>query len=352
MKIKLFNEFKKESDEMDVDFDPFSHIKKGTDEKIDKSKLLNISTSNMKLKYPFFSIPAGYTCPFAAMCKSLANKKGEKFSSTGKTIQDLGQFRCYSASSEVRYKNVRDSRWKNFDLLNKLKTVDEIKELLINSIDYYRKNKGMFSIFRIHESGDFYSQTYFDAWIEVAKHYPDVIFYAYTKSLPFWVKRLSSIPSNFKLIASVGGTSDELIDKYKLRYSTVVNNVEEAKKLKLKIDVDDTLAYKTNDNFALLLHGSQPEGTDISKQSYQNNKLLRKIKDESEIKENVSLKYKNSNLEKYIASNTDSKFTVKTDIDDDNSIYNIILDMSNGIYKYFTYTDKPNFEHDLEMLKK
>lgn len=35
---------------------------------------------------------------------------------------------------------------------------------------------------RIHESGDFFSQKYLDAWISIIKAYPSLMFWAYTKS--------------------------------------------------------------------------------------------------------------------------------------------------------------------------
>ena len=37
---------------------------------------------------------------------------------------------------------------------------------------------------RLHVSGDFFSQDYFDAWVEVARHRPRTLFYAYTKACP------------------------------------------------------------------------------------------------------------------------------------------------------------------------
>ena len=118
---------------------------------------------------------------------------------------------------------------------------------------------------RIHVSGDFFSQTYFDAWLQVAKNHPNRIFYGYTKALPFWVKRLEQIPPNFRLVASYGGTHDHLIKEYNLRYSKVVSSVEEAAALKLPIDHDDSLVYEGNKNFALLLHGTQPAGSVFAK---------------------------------------------------------------------------------------
>lgn len=284
--IKLYELYKKKDVEIDTlkkedseDFDPFSHLK--NIKKIDfydkKEKFLHISTLNSKLKFPFFSLPSGYTCPFAANCKTLTNRYGEKFKS-GLVIQDIGQFRCYSASAEARYPKVRDNRWENFEMLRACKNIDDMSALIVNSIKYYKVHKGNFLLFRIHEAGDFYSQMYFDAWLKVCREYPDVKFYAYTKSLPFWVARLNSIPSNLKLIASKGGKDDFLIEKYNLRYADVVNTVEEARAKKLRIDVDDSLAYSSDENFTLLLHGGQGEKTGLGKQSYKNADILRNAK--------------------------------------------------------------------------
>jgi len=126
---------------------------------------------------------------------------------------------------------------------------------------------------RIHVSGDFFNQNYFDAWIEVAKRYPTRLFYAYTKALPFWVKRIHNIPQNLVLTASYGGTHDFLIKKHNLRSATVVESVEEAKKLRLKIDHDDSLAMEKGKSFALLVHGSQPAGTTWAKAWHRLKKL-------------------------------------------------------------------------------
>lgn len=43
------------------------------------------------------------------------------------------------------------------------------------------KKKTRPKYFRVHASGDFYSQDYINAWETIAKEHPDIIFYAYTK---------------------------------------------------------------------------------------------------------------------------------------------------------------------------
>jgi hypothetical protein len=120
-------------------------------------------------------------------------------------------------------------------------------------------------VVRIHVSGDFYSQTYFDAWLEVARRRPDTLFYAYTKSLPYWVRRKDELPNNLVLTASYGGTHDHLIEKHNLRYAKVVLSEAEAAPLGLELDHDDSHAMKQGPSFALLIHGSQPAGTEASK---------------------------------------------------------------------------------------
>jgi hypothetical protein len=69
---------------------------------------------------------------------------------------------------------------------------------------------------------------------------------------------MDKVLRNFVLTASFGGRYDNLIEQHKLKYAKVVYSVEQAKELNLAIDHDDTHAYLTNESFALLLHGTQP----------------------------------------------------------------------------------------------
>jgi len=56
--------------------------------------------------------------------------------------------------------------------------------------------------FRIHSAGDFFSQDYFNRWVEVIRSYPGVKFLAFTKAFRF-VPVYSSLPDNFSLVLSV-----------------------------------------------------------------------------------------------------------------------------------------------------
>jgi hypothetical protein len=62
-------------------------------------------------------------------------------------------------------------------------------------------------------------------------------------------------------VASRGGRFDHLITELGLRNVRVVFSEEEAQALGLPLDHDDTFAWKHNENFALLLHGTQPAKT-------------------------------------------------------------------------------------------
>ena len=99
---------------------------------------------------------------------------------------------------------------------------------------------------------------------------PDKLFYAYTKSLRYWIKYrewADQIP-NFVLTASRGGRDDDMIMKHNLRESVVVFSEDEAYERNLTIDHDDSHAAVpswSNKDFALLVHGVQPAGTPASK---------------------------------------------------------------------------------------
>jgi len=201
-----------------------------------------------------FSLLSGWTCPFAKDCLAKVNLLTGKIVDGAETL-----FRCYPAMMEAMYPNVRAQREHNTNLL-KGKSFEEMVRLIKWSLPMYATH------IRVHIGGDFFNQTYFDAWMEIARQFPNTIFYSYTKSLPYWVERLGSIPSNYRLTASRGGKFGHLIDQHNLRSAKVVFSVEEAEALGLEIDHDDSHAYGDSPNsFALLIHGSQPKGSPASK---------------------------------------------------------------------------------------
>src|ERR1700679_2397475 len=146
--------------------------------------LLKFSQGNAKLSDSIliFSLPAGHTCPGALKCLSKADQTTGKITDGSKM-----EFRCYAASQEATYGTVRTARWYNWDLLQQHKTFDEKLRLLLNSLEYYFDQSAKIKSVRVHGSGDFFNQEYFDAWMRAAELFSDKRFYAYTKALNFWV---------------------------------------------------------------------------------------------------------------------------------------------------------------------
>lgn len=210
-----------------------------------------------KRKVYSLDLISGYSCPHANECfsKVAVDANGKKSIVDGPHTL----FRCFSASQEVVFPAVYKNRKANFDALRACKDAAGMFRLLAEALP---KNVG---VVRIHVAGDFFNQNYFDAWLSVALCRPDVLFYAYTKSLPYWIARIDQLPANFVLTASRGGRKDDLIAKHSLRSVKVV--FSEAEAGSLEIDHTDEHAANPdtrNQDFALLLHGVQPKGSEAS----------------------------------------------------------------------------------------
>jgi hypothetical protein len=176
-----------------------------------------------------WNLPTGSTCPFAMECKVTVDRV------TGKFDIHRGQYKCYAAGPE-RFPGVREHRWKNFE-----HTKNGNKPILPKDC----------KAVRIHASGDFYNQEYFNMWVEIAKENPDVEFWAYTKSLNYWVKKINDIPKNLTLTASRGGRIDYLIDEYNLKNVTIYKSQFEVPQ-NIPIDTNDDYARKPLINFGLI----------------------------------------------------------------------------------------------------
>jgi hypothetical protein len=201
-----------------------------------------------------FSLPAGHSCPFADACLSKADRYTGRLTDGPNT-----QFRCFMAALETFQPSMRQSVWANYDALRSVKgSPSAMAELLQRALPANA------DVVRIDVDGDFFNQSYFDAWLIVASKNPHIQFYAYTKSLSYWVARLDRIPANLNLNASYGGRLDHLIAEHSLKSATVVFHPREADALGLEIDHDETHALLGTASFALLLHGQQPKGSKAS----------------------------------------------------------------------------------------
>jgi hypothetical protein len=110
---------------------------------------------------------------------------------------------CYAKQGTYLFKNVREARMFNLNA-SFLPTFG--LSLVADLLKVSRK----YNTVRIHDSGDFHSQEYLDAWKVAAYAFPNVTFYAYTKSMH--LDLFSNLPSNFKLVQSLGGKYDDQVN--------------------------------------------------------------------------------------------------------------------------------------------
>jgi hypothetical protein len=205
-----------------------------------------------------FSLPAGFSCPGAYECLTKADP------TTGVITDGVNQkYRCFAASAEAVFRNVREARWNNYTTLRGCGGKKEMGQLIVSQL---RQNiKTHTTKVRVHVSGDFFSKDYFLAWMYAAEVYNHLTFYAYTKSIHILAKCQTDIPLNFKIVSSRGGKFDHVIDQLQWVSAKVVLHPEEAETLGLTIDHDDSLAVSAQEDFALLLHGTQPANSEASR---------------------------------------------------------------------------------------
>lgn len=174
-------------------------------------RYLNININgNMKLKntektrFIIWNIPSITTCPYRTeQCERA----------------------CYARKAERLYPDCLFSRKTN--LKRSLQT--DFVENMIFTIEAElatKKFKDKKVVFRIHESGDFYSLEYTKKWIEIVKHFEDnknIVFMAYTKSIPFILDccyGTEDFPKNLVVRSSIwADTKPELLEM------TVKNNI-------------------------------------------------------------------------------------------------------------------------------
>ena len=174
---------------------------------------------------------------------------------------------------ENRFPKVRASRWRNFDLLKEKKSTAEKTQLIVESVKAAGLHRG--GTLRVHIGGDYYSQSYFNAWMKAASYFPNVVFYSYTKSIKFlleYATAMGGLPKNFVFTCSRGGKYDNLIPSTMVKSAKVFFNKDEADALGLEIDHTDDLAISGSDDFALVIHGAQPAGSEASKALSANRK--------------------------------------------------------------------------------
>jgi hypothetical protein len=172
-----------------------------------------LSTSNRELRahrIATWSLPAlsaelsdgtrVKTCPNAGACAAL----------------------CYARAGTYRFSNVLAAHTRNLE-----RTIRDLagwEADMVAEVQRYHRGGWV----RIHDSGDFYSDEYLRAWCRVAAVCPDTTFYAYTKEVTMTraVTAEGLVPDNLRLLFSLGGQEDYLLDRDQERHADVFPDVD------------------------------------------------------------------------------------------------------------------------------
>ena len=101
---------------------------------------------------------------------------------------------CYAKGPEVRFPTVLASRERKL-------AQTKAGGFVYDAIEEIRASKK--TTVRVHESGDFYSQAYIDAYVAIATMLPNVQFYTYTKKMKKFDFSVLANLDNFNLIDSI-----------------------------------------------------------------------------------------------------------------------------------------------------
>jgi len=342
--------------------------------------VLTFSTENSKLGGSIltFSLPAGWSCPFAKACEkrvdqhrkmdpdkegtfTISKKTGEKIPYKGDVQVNKGkdsEYDCYAANQEMQYDAVRENRWHNFDLLKSAGDANSQADLIVKSLYYQFDTEGEKDTVRIHESGDFYSGEYLQAWINVAKRMPDIKFYAYTKSIPFvkkLEKEIGGLP-NFIITLSEGGHRDKDLGDVDIKEAKVYESPEALFNAGVMLDLDDKLSREKGgkeSNFGLLIHGTQEKGEKMQTKM-RNETFMNYWKYRCKIMRRLGLGGDHIPLD--VAQDKVKEMTdVKNNLDSYNKRYNSDMKKSNfafelKIMRYAVKYHKYNFPKELEKI--
>jgi hypothetical protein len=129
---------------------------------------------------------------------------------------------CPFAKDCIKYCYARKGSF----IWNKTKIAYEKRYLLTKNPNLFKAkiteaiNRRKATHIRIHDSGDFYNRDYILQWFEIMREFPEVIFYAYTKSKMLF-DEFNFLPPNFTVIYSLGSRFDNLIDQEIDRHSKI-----------------------------------------------------------------------------------------------------------------------------------
>ncbi|NIQ15680.1 MAG: hypothetical protein GTO02_15155 [Candidatus Dadabacteria bacterium] len=167
---------------------------------------------------------------------------------------------CYAKQGAYNFSNVKNA----YEERLAATLSDNFEAMMVEAIEEKitiaeKKNKKV--LIRVHDSGDFYSQEYADKWRHIASYFnadENVHFYAYTKQVDL-MKSFKYWPINFRLVYSLGGKQDRLIDAAKDFHSRVFETKDELLRNNYADASDNDLVTALGDNvkIGLVYHGSK-----------------------------------------------------------------------------------------------
>jgi hypothetical protein len=125
---------------------------------------------------------------------------------------------CYARQGAYTFPSVKSAHVKKLEMvLYDLPGWVEEMKLELTHKRYLGKH------IRIHDAGDFFSDDYTKAWLDIAESTPTSIFYAYTREVSRFKRVVTdeTQPVNFFYLFSYGGKEDHLIDDDEDRHCDV-----------------------------------------------------------------------------------------------------------------------------------
>ena len=164
---------------------------------------------NDETGFIIWSIPPVSTCPFSTeQCRK----------------------NCYAVKAWRAYPTVRVARTANKESAAYPRIqqfIDDVTAIIKYLANTGKNKKRSRIIVRVHESGDYFAEWYFDAWVQIARNCADdtrIVFWSYTKSFEFLIGK--QMPENFRVRASVWADTDQaqldLIEQLNLPIYTAV----------------------------------------------------------------------------------------------------------------------------------
>jgi hypothetical protein len=115
--------------------------------------------------------------------------------------------RCYARKGTYQFSNVKA---KHLDNLRRV--LDDLPQWADDMSAELARIKKPDAHIRIHDSGDFFTPTYLDAWLMLIARHQTLTFYAYTKEIALFRQAVEPLNlPNFHYVYSYGGRQDKAI---------------------------------------------------------------------------------------------------------------------------------------------